>query len=272
MDILIAGKNKKKTAEEWKEINKNNVIGQYYSADRYFTLLNEFIDTNLKKYAKLVFFVISYLMRSTNFKHETSIANGKTLSVWLVDIFCWICCAVFLGCTFAGVATPIINAIKKVDVGEIINSTLNSGLGIGLLVTAIFTFTVAALYIYMMTKVVAKNKALNLQDYVFKKINYILKMSFMFDFRNKFFKVKESETVILEKVDELNNVNRWITLQITNLMFKLFANFDIILRFENIDDDVFEQMKKIIIHDFKNLEIIDITEPKQETETENKDK
>lgn len=254
MSILIVGKAIKN--KNWKEINDKNQIGQYYSSDRYFTLLNEFIDTNLKKHAKFVFFIITYLMRSNNFRHETSIANGKSIWVWLVDIFCWICTLAFLVCLFTGIAAPIVQAIKDKNIIE----AFNSPIAIGLVITALFTFIVAILYIYMMTKVVAKNKKLNLQDYVFKKIDYIEKTYFLIKVKEKIFKLAEQEPVIVEKADDLNNINRWTTLQVNNLLFKFFDNFNIILRFETLDQPSIDELKKIIDHDFKNITIIDLND------------
>lgn len=258
MEILIVGKNNKDkfSNKEWKKINKEKQIGDYYSPDRYFTILNEFIDVNLKKYARFLFFAISYIMRSNNFKHETSIANGKSIWVWIVDIFCWICCIAFVVCLFTGIATPIIQAVKKGDFVE----AFKAPLAIGLTITAVFTFSVAVGYIYMMTKIVAKNKTLNLQDYVFKKISYILKMSFLFDIRNKFFKALKEDTVVVESTEALTDANRWITLQINNLMYRLFLNFDIVLRFSNVEEKTVTQLQKIIDHDFKNLDIVILKE------------
>lgn len=258
MNILIVGKKIKNN--DWDRINKEQFIGQYYSVDRYFTILNEFIDKNLRKNAKFAFFIISYLMRSSNFKHETSISNGKSIWVWLADIFCWICCLAFIICLFTGVVSPIVQALIKTDFNQAFTEAFKDPTNIALTATALFAFLVAFFYYYMMRFVVAKNKSLNLQDYVFKKIDYIVKISYIIEIQKKFFKTKEDNIVIIEKVDELNNINRWITLQVNNLMFRLFNNFNIILRFENIDKDTFHELNKIMEHDFKNLTPIILNE------------
>ena len=263
MEILIVGK--KNSNCDWEEINKNNSIGQYYSQDRYFTILNEFIDSNLKKHAKLVFFLISYMMRSTNYKHETSISNGKSIWVWILDIFCWICTIGFLICFATGIATPIVNAFKSGNILEAFDSTT----AIGLLVTSLLTFIVTAFYLYMMIKVVAKNKKLNLSDYVFKKIDYLLKFSPLVNINSKIFSVKKENFLVVEKVEELTNINRWITLQITNLMYKMFSNFNMVLKISGIEKEAINELSKIIEHDFKNIEIVILKTEEPENTNEN---
>ncbi len=269
MNILIAGKKIKNS--HWQEIDENHKIGQYYSPDRYYTILNEFIDINLKRETKLVFFIISYLMRSNNYKHESSIANGKSVWVWMVDIFCWICCGIFVLCLFSGFAKPIIDAIKNIDISSFIQELEKSFKNpetIGFIIGAILSSVVSISYIYMVKKVISKNKKLNLQDFVTKKINYVIKISFVFHIKEKFFKTQEDEIVIIEKVDDLNNVNRWLTLQTNNLMYKLFNNFNVALKFENVDENTYEQIKKIIDVDFKNLDVVILGDPKTEDSKE----
>lgn len=255
MDILITGK--KIENADWNEINDNQSIGDYYSQDRYFTLLNEFIDSNLKKYARFLFFIISYMMRSSNFKHETSISNGKSWAVWLLDIFCWLSIIAFFICLSTGIAAPIVKAFNDKNLSSVWDAFKEPS-SITLLSIALITFVVSSIYLYMLKFVISKNKKLNLTDYVFKKIDYVLKFSIFMDVRNKFFQVKGDKLAVVEKVDDLNNINRWITLQVNNLMFRLFNNFNVVLKFEGLDDNTIAQLTKIIECDFKNLQIINL--------------
>lgn len=256
MNFLVIGKKQKNL--EWERLSKENNIGQFYSTDRYFTLLNEFIDKNLKRHAGFVCFIISYLMRSANFKHETSISNGKSIWVWLVDIFCWICCVAFFVCLFSGIATPIVKAIKAGDFQTAIGDALKEPDTIGLFVTALIAFSVAAAYLYMVKYVISTNKKLSLQDYVFKKIDYILKISLFLSLKKLLVKAKEEDIVIIEKSDILNDTQRWTTIQVTNLMYRLFENFNMVLKFENIDKKAKNEMQKIFDYHFKNIEIVEL--------------
>ena len=90
-----------------KEANNKYSIGKFYSGDRFYTLLNEYIDLNLKKQNIFVAWVINVLFKSSNFKHDPAIANGYPLSVKLFDWFCIACLIAFIclvdafdGCNF----------------------------------------------------------------------------------------------------------------------------------------------------------------------------
>lgn len=253
MDILIVSKKMNK-ANVIEESAKN--IGQYYSTDRYYTLLNNFIDKNLKNDAKLVYFFINFFMRSSNFKHDTSISNGKSIWVWLVDIFCWICLAIFIGCFLSGIAKPIVDAVKN---GNFLDA-FKSSTAIGLLITAFFTFVISSIYLYMLKKVIAVNKKLNLIDYVNKKIDYVLKLSPLIKTNTAFFKTKEEGIILIEKLEGQTDINKWLTLQINNLMYRLFTKFNMVLKFSNIEEKDVQNIERIIENDFKNSEVVRLVE------------
>lgn len=252
MNILIVG-NKEKI-NNWNELNNKNDVGRIYSPNRFYSLINEFIDINLKKYGKIILFFINYLLRSNNFKHETSITSKKSIFIWLLDIFCWICCAGFFVCLLTGIATPIINSIKKANFKEVFS---NKSIAVWLIVVSVLTFSVALSYIYLMTKIVSKNKKLNLKEFVCKKIDYLNSISFLIDFSRRFSKNTDSEElIVLTMNDEINNDEKWLSLQVNNKMLHLFSNFNISLKIENISETEFNNLKKIINFDFQNLDIV----------------
>ena len=56
-----------------------NYIGNIYSSDRFYTLINEYIDKNLTRKSRILSFVIKYLYKSSNYKHDTSLSNGRNI-------------------------------------------------------------------------------------------------------------------------------------------------------------------------------------------------
>ena len=107
----------------------------------------------------------------------------------------------FFVCLITGIATPIVTAIKTIDINKIITTPL----AIGLLVITILCFLVSSFYIYIMTKVVSKNKTLTIQDFVTKKINYLLKVSFVSDIKSTLkINEKHQEQIVLDNIDKLD--------------------------------------------------------------------
>ncbi|EGZ31456.1 hypothetical protein [Malacoplasma iowae] len=239
----------KKTNTEF--VNKKNITN-FYTDERYYYLVNNFIDKQLKQNSKLTFFVISYMFRSNNYKHYTSSINSKSIWIWIVDIFCWLCMIGFFICLITGIATPIVTAIKTVDINKIITTPL----AIGLLVITIICFLVSSFYIYIMTKIVSKNKTLSIQDFVIKKINYLLKFSFVSDIKSTLkINEKQQEAIILDNIDKLDAKTKWNLLWIQNTLYSIFKNYNIYLKFSNISESEFEELSLIIKNDFNNLTI-----------------
>lgn len=232
-------------------VNTNNTTS-YYTDERYYYLVNNFIDKQLKQNSKLTFFVISYMFRSGNYKHYTSSINSKSIWIWIADIFCWLCMIGFFVCLITGIATPIVTAIKTIDINKIITTPL----AIGLLVITILCFLVSSFYIYIMTKVVSKNKTLTIQDFVTKKINYLLKVSFVSDIKSTLkINEKHQEQIVLDNIDKLDDKTKWNLLWVQNVLYSIFKNYNIILKINNLSQQEFDELSLIIKNDFSNITI-----------------
>lgn len=158
----------------------------------------------------------------------------------------------FFVCLITGIATPIVTALKTIDINKIITTPL----AIGLLVITILCFLVSSFYIYIMTKVVSKNKTLTIQDFVTKKINYLLKVSFVSDIKSTLkINEKHQEQIVLDNIDKLDAKTKWNLLWIQNTLYSIFKNYNIILKINNLSQQEFDELSFIIKNDFSNITI-----------------
>lgn len=266
MDILITGNNTfKSTNEIYTESKK---IGNYYSEDRFYTLINSQIDEGLRKYSIFLYILVIFLFRSTNFKHATDTLNKKPRWVLFVDIFCWLCLIVFIVSLVTGVATPIvvgISAAIKGDTSGFVDAFKNALLNpttIILFVISVITFIIAIIFLYVLKKVVAVNKKLSLKDFVITKLSMVKRFSGMLDVNKKMKKMskksnkfKPDKFYLIKNVEVLNNDNRWLILQISNIMYELFPDLGIILELNNINESDLKMLKTICDSDFRYIKI-----------------
>lgn len=270
MNFIVCAKSNSKSLEEIKSKIKN--IGVYYSDDRFYSIVNDYMDYGLRKNSIFVYLITTFLFRSTNYKHATGIVHGKPLWVWFIDIFCWLCLIAFIVCLLTGVGQPIAAAINGIakgtfpDLSIAFKSTFGDPAAIVLLVISFLTFAIAVFYIYIMKKVVAVNKKLSLKDFVVQKASFIfqyeawLKISKNVNKRIKKIAIKYKKKLagcfyLINELENLTNDNRWLVLQINNLMFRLFCDYPIILKFNNISEKDFNEIKQICDVDFKFLSL-----------------
>lgn len=270
MNFIVCAKNNSKSLEEIKSKVKN--IGIFYSEDRFYSIVNDYMDYGLRKNSIFVYLLTTFLFRSTNYKHATGIVHGKPLWVWFIDIFCWLCLIAFIVCLLTGVGQPIAAAINGIAKGTFPNlsdafrTSFGDPVAIVLLVISFLTFAIAVFYIYIMKKVVAVNKKLSLKDFVVQKASFIsqyeawLKISKNVNKRIKKIAIKYKKKLtggfyLISDLEKLSNDNRWLVLQIDNLMFRLFCDYPIILKFNGIGEEDFNELKKICDVDFKHLSL-----------------
>lgn len=77
MKLIVTGK--KINANIERIIAKSKDCGQVFSEDRFYTIVNEYLDCNLKKHSRLLYYIVVFLFRSSNYKHSVDIVNGKPL-------------------------------------------------------------------------------------------------------------------------------------------------------------------------------------------------
>lgn len=282
MDALITNVWMEK--DKWNEINvKKQTIGVLYSQDRYYTWLNTMIDYRLKNEHKFLFIIISFLMRSTNFKHNTSFIFKRPFWVLLIDILCWIAMISFFIFLATGFAAPIIRAISETikfvtkpdnkDIVAVWTQAFSSSKTIVSLVFSLITLIIGIVYLYVMTKIIPKNKGLNIKDYVNKKIDYIIRFSSWIKTEEKINKnitnkIKKqiigdnvndySNLIIIDNLNILLDADKWLSIQVLNTLYLLFFRFKVTLILRGIDEDTFRTIKKIIFSDFKFSQIYEI--------------
>ncbi len=224
-------------------------IGKFYSGDRFYTLLNEYIDINLRNQNIFVSWVIQILFKSSNFKHDPSIANGYPLSVKLFDWICIACLIVFIILTFSSLGTLIAMMQGKIDQLLAWVSTLGSG--------AIITGIPAIFWLWIYFTIRKKNKPLTLQAFVEKKISYCLKLRFLI--KNIEIKTSKHPTdiILLENFEAQGaQVPRWLNIQMINLICSIFPHFNYVFKFDELSEEEYNDLMPIIQHDFRNIEII----------------
>ena len=236
-----------------KEANNKYSIGKFYSGDRFYTLLNEYIDLNLKKQNIFVAWVINVLFKSSNFKHDPAIANGYPLSVKLFDWFCIGCLIAFI-CLIA--TTPLMGVIFQLVQGKGFDLALGAILGSG--IPAIITGIPAIFWLWIYFAIRKKNQPLTLQAFVEKKISYCLKLRFLI--KNIEIKVPSKETqeiIILENFEAQGaQAPRWLNIQMINLICSIFPHFNYIFKFDELTDDEYKDLSSIVNYDFRNLDLI----------------
>ncbi len=251
-------------------INQNSIrrqIGNYYSEDRYYTLLNKYMDSNLSKKSKTLGFIIKYLFKSSNFKHDPEIANGKSKDVLLLDLFCYLCMIGFIAMIIAVVGLSLssmpttISGIAAFGKGFIESISSN----IVMLVFAVFFLIVTIMWLVMFFRIRKKNKKLSLKDYVLKKLETALKFRFLIKTSSKAKNTisknnKPVEFYCISKFESQGAAaNRWLNIQVINLLASIFDDFDLVFIFDDLSDDEFNELNPIIKFDFKKIDFVKIT-------------
>ncbi|WP_036448597.1 hypothetical protein [Mycoplasmoides pirum] len=279
-NVLISGK---ETTENFLDIKeKCKKIGTYFSEDRFYTLLNSYIDDALRKYSLFLYLITIFLFRSNNFKHATTSFKAKPKWVTLIDILCWICLIVFIVSLISGISYPLIEGISGAIKGnwtgfiDAFNNSLNSPGTITLFVVSLISFIIAITYIYVLRKIVVFNKKLSLKDFVVQKVSFInrfenlLKINEDLKKANKKIKkinkkinkknskIKPDEFYLIQNVEMLSQNDLWLLFQIINILYKLFPNSGFVFELSNIESSNLEKIKTICNYDFKHIKITHI--------------
>lgn len=237
--------------------NKKLSIGRFYSGDRFYTILNEYIDINLRKRNIFMAWIINVLFKSSNFKHDPGIANGQPWSVKLFDWFCISCIIIFIALTGTTILIPVLTLALKPsnapDAVQQISQVATMGVGI----TAIIFGIPSILWLWIYFAIRRKNKPLTLQAFVEKKISYCLILRFLI----KNIKVQplnvEKEVILMENFEaQGSQAPRWLNIQLINLICSIFPEFNYIFKFDNLTEEEVEELQPIITHDFMNIELI----------------
>lgn len=252
---------KSKKINIYDDLTEKIIIGNFYSNDRFYTLLNEYIDYNLKHKSKLLAFIIKILFSSNNFKHDSSIANNnKDKWIKIFDWFCIICLIIFISLAIGviGTAIPlIINVIKKVD-STSLNSLIKALMGIG--IPGIIFGIPGIIWLIVYFGIRNKNKILSLQAYVEKKISWCLKLKFLIKNIKKIEKKhnrKTEQIFLLDKCETQTTSFRWVNIQLINLICSIFTDFNYVFRFSVLTDEELIELKTIIQYDFWMIEIVE---------------
>lgn len=254
-------------------------IGRFYSNDRYYTLINDYIDKNLVFVSRPLAAVIKYLFRSSNYKHDPQIANGRSLWVLLFDIWCILCIIGFITLLLVLIGMPLIEGIINSSksgatgiassIGNAFKDLFSAGNAGGpVMVAFLIIFLIfAVLWFVVWFMIRKKNKPLSLQAYVEKKIGFILM------FRSIVKTIWKSKKVAGKKINKMPKVEivylenfeaqggeapRWLNLQLINLLVSIFEDFSLIFKFDTLTDDEYNFMNKVSTEDFKRIEIIKV--------------
>ncbi len=258
-----------------KDINKENCIGNFYSGDRYYTLLNEYIDSNLTRKSKILACIIKFLFKSSNYKHDTSISNGRSIWVTLFDLMCVLFFIVGIILILVSVGAPLIQSLldffskKAGAAGSFIDSlknafTANAAASIAMLVIGLITLIIGIFWMICFFRIRKKNKPLSLVAYVEKKISFILKLRWMIKAKGKTIDKaiksnKEYKLCFINLFEQQGGSGpRWLNIQLINLLVSIFDDFSLLFVFKELSDTEVDELKDIFEHDFKNIELLKI--------------
>lgn len=261
------------------DINRDNLnqikdIGNFYSGDRFYTLINEYIDSNLMRKSKVLGFIVKFLYKSGNYKHDSTISNGRSWGVIIFDIFCVLCLISFFSLIIAIIGTSIGAILKSIidngatdTIGDAIAGLFDfskGGKASALLISAIITGIIGIFWLIMVTKIRNKNKLLTLQAYVEKKVNTVLKLRWLIKFKEQSFdklikNKKEVQYCLLDNFESQGpSTNRWLNIQLINLLSSIFDDFNLVFKFKELSENEYNELNQICINDFKKIELIKI--------------
>ncbi len=233
-------------------------VGRFYSGDRFYTLLNEYIDKNLVRQSAFMAWIIKFLFKSSNYKHDPGIANGQPWSIKLVDWLCITCFVIFIILSLGVIGTlfPILVEVSKgnfdADLVDKLKKAI-AGLGVPAIVLGIPGITWLVIYCVIRKK----NKPLSLQAYVEKKVSFCLKLRFLIKNVKNVTKEKNPQVLLLENFEAQGASGpRWLNIQLINLVCSIFPGFNYMFRFESLSDEDEAELAEVINYDFKNIELI----------------
>lgn len=241
---------------------KKITIGNFYSGDRFYTLLNEYLDTNLSRKSRFMAWLIKIMFKSSNFKHDPGIANGQPWSVKLFDFFCVLCLIVFIILTLGVIGTliPVIMGFvtSKIDANAM--KALQASL-IGIGVPAIIVGVPAIFWLVIFFAIRKKNKPLSLQAYVEKKISWCLKLRFLIKNTKKFKEEKNQQILVMQNFEAQGAAGpRWLNLQLINLICSIFLNFNYTFLINDLKDEELAELDPIVQYDFRMIELVNAEE------------
>lgn len=248
--------------------NRKLDYGDFVSNDRFYTIINQFIDDSLLKYSWLLCFCVAYLFRSSNFRHVNLKKRKIIFLIRIIDSLCWLCLVGFIGLTVTGISVPLISEIKNLNFHKFFqNSTITA-----ILVLEVICISVSFFYIFFIRKKISVNKKMSIVEYVTSKIGLIMNLDFLFKIQNKIAHKNEKEkrlirnknfsTFILNQYPLINLeetksfAELWLIMQVTNVMCYLFNDFNLILVIRNRSEDFIQKFQKVVNHDFQKLKIL----------------
>ncbi len=272
MSYIVKSKKIRATIKA-KDINKENCIGNFYSSDRYYTLLNEYIDSNLSKKSRVLSWIIKFLFKSSNYKHDTSISNGRSIWLTLFDLMCVLFFIIGIILILFSVGTPLIQSLlaflnkKAGAAGSFIQTFSNAfkaGGPITMLIIGIITLVIGIFWMICFFKIRKKNKSLSLVAYVENKIAFILKLRWLIKAKRKTLdkaikSKKELKVYFVNSFEQQGGTGpRWLNIQLINLLVSIFDDFSLIFVFKELSDAEVAELNDVFDHDFKNIELLKI--------------
>lgn len=266
MEFIIKSKN-------IKEIKNYKNLGDYFSNERFYSIMNKRLDENLKSRSRFVSFILSYFFYSNDFKKNQYIDKRTNKIIKFIDFFCFLSFLTFIAMFLIVIFLTTANAKTLVE------STINEGVSsiisnfgeaffinieenIILLSFSVFFLLIFIWWIIIYTKFRKKCKSLSLNQYLLMKIDFCLKSGYILKLLNRAKNIskhhkKENEyTYCIENfVNQNKNVDLWLNLQIINEMCLLFNDFNLILKSGTTSKKQFNSIKKIINTDFLNIKI-----------------
>lgn len=275
MNVFVSGKNMPHSPAQLRETAARH--GQYYSSDRFYTLANCLMTEAVRRASKTMSLVMSFLFRSYNYKHNSHLYVKPPRWIIAVDVFCWLCVVGFVVCLIMGVARPLISAIIAIStnpIGSPVTETFarmfSSSGSIASVVVCLICFAVALTYIYVLKNIVKANRGMSLGDYVCRKLSFIRRFGSWARLDDKFRRGmkldklnKKAEKqvknfrpgtfVILSDAQVMGSSDRWLVMQVLDILYRLFPDVGIFLEFSDFDSGSLESLKKIAENDFKNI-------------------
>lgn len=266
MAYIIKSKRNKANVDATKLSSRSN-HGYSIGKNRFLTIMDSQLDENLRKSSKPLFWLVSYLFQTGNYATNQSIANGKTWGQKLYDWFSWTSIVAFLVLLITGVAKPFVKATKAITDGkgdgfgkELGNAFKEPG-NIVLLALAAFFLIVSVLYLVLVFKIKKNNSKLSLDAFVAKKLSFCLKFKFLIRFKKNSLKMideNDQDALILDNFETFGDNDKWVFLQMYNLMAAIFVDLKFSLSFTEYDPVKLDFLYEVVKWDFKNIEIIEV--------------
>lgn len=255
-------------------LNKDiSSVGQYFSNDRFYSLMNKYVSENIEARSRFVSFVVDYLFYSNDYVKTQYMKKSRRKVISILDTICILCLLSFLIIFVAVIGSTLANARKLIEttIGGGAMSVFtkfgdaffqNVSQNVTLLTFSLIFLMIFIWWIIIYNRFRKKFRSMSIHKYLITKIDFCSRSKWIIETLRKT-KNKigindngELSLTLVENFDTHDKKNDlWLNLQIINKICNLFLDFNIIFEINIKDEEQLNNLNTILENDFENLVI-----------------